>query len=123
MFFILGALLPPCCPTRLKQASIMGLSLLGGSRLIFFLAILFLFTAMPARAASSVSPLYGRIDLAFERNLGQADHKVEFLSRGNGYTLFLARDEAVVAFTATKTSAVRMKLQGQNRHPKVEGLD
>src|SRR6266850_4400406 len=114
--------LPLPCPHRPKQARILGLSSSGGRGLVFFLAILLVFSAIPARAAS-VSPLYGRIDLAFERNLGQADHRVEFLSRGNGYTLFLARDEAVVAFTAPKISAVRMKLLGQNRHTRVEGLD
>src|SRR5687768_15333445 len=38
---------------------------------------------------------YGRMPLAFEPNLGQADSRVQFLSRGQGYTLFLTQEEAV----------------------------
>ena len=37
------------------------------------------------------------LPLSFEPNLGQADPRVKFLSRGSGYTLFLTEDEAVVA--------------------------
>ena len=36
--------------------------------------------------------------LRFERNDGQADPRVRFLSRGRNYTLFLTADEAVFAF-------------------------
>jgi len=38
---------------------------------------------------------YGRLPLSFERNQGQADPQVKFLSRGHDYTLFLTGDEAV----------------------------
>ena len=87
------------------------------------LLVILLFRALPATAASSANPIYGKLDLAFERNLGQAAHRVKFLSRGSGYTVFLTQDEAVVGLTAPKTSAVRMKLLGQNRHPQLEGMD
>ena len=40
---------------------------------------------------------HAKLLLSFEPNLGQADPRVKFLSRGPGYTLFLAEDEAVVA--------------------------
>ena len=42
---------------------------------------------------------YGRLPLSFEANRGQADGKVQFLSRGAGYALFLSPDEAVLALT------------------------
>jgi hypothetical protein len=42
--------------------------------------------------------------LSFEANAGQTDSRVKFLSRGAGYTLFLTRDEAVLAL---KKSGVR----------------
>ena len=40
---------------------------------------------------------YGRLPLSFEANQGQTDGSVKFLSRGNGYTLFLTANEAVLA--------------------------
>ena len=36
------------------------------------------------------------LPLSFEPNLGQADPRVKFLSRGRGYTLFLTKDQAVL---------------------------
>jgi hypothetical protein len=36
------------------------------------------------------------LPLSFEANSGQVDQRVKVLSRGNGYSLFLAGDEAVV---------------------------
>jgi hypothetical protein len=38
---------------------------------------------------------YGNLPLSFERNQGQTDPQVRFLSRGRGYALFLTADEAV----------------------------
>ena len=46
---------------------------------------------MPAAVAD-----YGRLPLSFEANRGQTDEQVEFLSRGNGYALFLTPNEAVL---------------------------
>jgi hypothetical protein len=46
-----------------------------------------------ARAVAS----YARLPLSFERNQGQTDPRVKFLARGNGYTLFLAPTEAILA--------------------------
>jgi hypothetical protein len=43
---------------------------------------------------------YGQLPLRFERNQGQTDTGVKFLSRGEGYTLFLASGEAVMALRA-----------------------
>jgi hypothetical protein len=51
---------------------------------------------------------YGRIPLGFEANAGQTDPRVKFLSRGPGYTMFLTRDEAVLAL---KKSEVRSQKQ------------
>jgi hypothetical protein len=39
---------------------------------------------------------YGQIPLSFERNLGQADARVQFVSRGPGYSLLLAPGEVVL---------------------------
>jgi hypothetical protein len=40
---------------------------------------------------------YGQLPLSFEANQGQAGPSVKFLSRGNGYSLFLTGDGAVLA--------------------------
>ena len=91
---------------------------------------------------------YGSLPLSFEANQGQTDSQVNFLSRGNGYTLFLTSTEAVLAlrkpadpaatdpktepmpttgkFQEAKESAagvVRMQLIGANSEPRVVGLD
>jgi hypothetical protein len=42
------------------------------------------------------SLLYGTFPIAFEHNQGQSDPAVKFLSCGRNYSLFLARDEAVL---------------------------
>ncbi len=55
-----------------------------------------------ARAAARDA--YGNLPLSFEANLGQADTPVRFLSRGNGFTLFLTPAGAV--FTLQKPSTL-----------------
>lgn len=91
---------------------------------------------------------YGMLPLIFESNAGQTDSQVKFVSRGQGYTLFLTeRAEAVLALRksalkhnsaqrADRLSAVvnpqreaippavlRIKLAGANPAPQVEGFD
>jgi len=90
------------------------------------------------------------LPLNFELNQGQTHERVKFLARSDGYVLFLTATEAVMAlenptthrkgkeihdardrshdFDANKKSRpprsiVRMKLQGANPAPQVEGLD
>jgi Beta-propeller repeat len=48
---------------------------------------------------SKVREAYGKLPLSFERNRGQVDPSVKFLSRGRGYTLFLTGDEAVFSMS------------------------
>jgi hypothetical protein len=44
-----------------------------------------------------VEARYGQLPLSFEANQGQTDPRVHFLSRGQGYSLFLTDSEAVLA--------------------------
>jgi len=88
-------------------------------------------TAANAAARAKVLEHYGRLPISFEPNEGQVDSEVKFLSRGQGYSLFLTSDEAVLvlpdggrkaASRAEPTSAVvRMQLLGANREPVVAG--
>ena len=40
---------------------------------------------------------FSNLPVAFEPNLGQTDPQVKYLARGNGYTLFLTPNEAVLS--------------------------
>ncbi|HEV2232875.1 MAG TPA: SBBP repeat-containing protein, partial [Terriglobia bacterium] len=57
---------------------------------------------------------YGKLPLSFEPNQGQANLQVNFLSRGEGYTLFLTGSEAVLAL---KKSSVVGDKKSVAQHP------
>jgi beta-propeller repeat-containing protein len=93
--------------------------------------------------------IHNTLPLNFELNQGQTDRHVKFVARSNGYVLFLSATEAVMAldnpaahwkgkekldvresdFDSTSRKAmppraiVRMKLEGANPTPQLEGLD
>jgi len=46
-----------------------------------------------------IQNVYGKLPLSFEKNEGQADSKVKFLSQGQGYSLFLTPTESVLTLT------------------------
>jgi hypothetical protein len=84
--------------------------------------------ATPTPAAASrpgTSALYGKLPLSFEANEGQVDRAVKFLSRGEGYALFLTATEAVLTLAGPRheTAVVRMGPAGGNRHPRMVGLN
>ncbi len=102
----------------------------------------------PSKSASAtVQANYGKLPLSFEANQGQSDPQVKFLSRGNGYSLYLTDSAAVLALTkgnpsskkldprsvvgktskpeapAPKTDVVRMELAGANPGLRVSGAE
>jgi uncharacterized repeat protein (TIGR01451 family) len=67
---------------------------------------------------------WGQLPLRFEANLGQADPRVRFLSRGPGYTLFVTQEETVLSLAhrsaaSTDTPPVRMRFAGARTDPRV----
>ncbi len=56
-----------------------------------------------------LSQAYGKLPLSFEANEGQTDPRVTFLSRGNGYSLFLTQTEAVLV--------LKKAARDNNAHP------
>ncbi len=54
-------------------------------------------TTPDAATQARVSQAYGQLPLSFEANEGQTDAQVNFLSRGNGYGLYLTPTAAVLA--------------------------
>jgi hypothetical protein len=80
-----------------------------------------------ADSTSRITEAYGRLPLSFEANRGQADDKVDFVSRGNGFTLSLTPSEAVLNLTSPAertdakanperdpSTALRLRLTGGN---------
>src|SRR5580658_2318678 len=76
---------------------------------------------------------YGDLPLSFEANKGQTDGSVRFMSRGNGYTLFLKPTETVLALSresgnpgtgkvAGETATVEMRLLGSDPGTDITGL-
>ncbi len=92
---------------------------------------------------SRVVASYDKLALSFEVNQGQTDKRVKFLSRSQGYTVFLTSTEAVLTLAksgARKSAAsylsgpkpedaenietvLRMQLVGANPEPQVAGLE
>jgi hypothetical protein len=64
---------------------------------------------------------YGQSQMRFEANRGQTDPRVEFVSRGSGYTLFLTATEAVLALHQSPAT-LRVQLVGANPSPRLQGL-
>ncbi len=86
------------------------------------------------KKATNTSPIIGAYDelpLSFQPNHGQTDKQVKFLSRGDGYTLFLTQSEAVLALSQpenkqqTSSSAktkesTQIKLQWLGSNPDIQ---
>jgi uncharacterized protein (TIGR03437 family) len=81
-----------------------------------------------ARDAKPAEATLLALPLSFEANQGQTDGQVRFLSRGDGYSLFLTSYEAVFTLRPTvgaqaPPSVFRMELRGANRDAQVTGVD
>ncbi len=86
--------------------------------------------ALDPASEKKLQKVYGNLPLRFEKNQGQTDSQVRFLSRGSGYSLFLTPAEAVLAVHGASSKpgnsvsqVVRMRLMGGNRLCSLEGLD
>jgi len=89
------------------------------------------------RVKREVRLAFDKLPLSFEANQGQADSAVKFLSRGNGYTLYLTSTETLLTlrgsdkrrgkndnYLASSAEAVlRMRPIGANPEPQVVGVD
>ncbi|HWQ32051.1 MAG TPA: SBBP repeat-containing protein [Blastocatellia bacterium] len=80
-----------------------------------------------AKTKARVAEAYGRLPLSFEVNNGQTDARAKFISRGQGYTMFLTSNEAVLSLKSAKdkdtTAVLKMKMKGASADPKVTGLE
>jgi hypothetical protein len=106
--------------------------------------------SIPAARSAALAADYGKLPLSFEANQGQTDSHVKFLSRGNGYSLFLTDKAAVLELTKNepskaenfksaarakstvaakepakprKTDVIRMELAGASQSAQVTGTE
>src|SRR5258708_4986030 len=106
-----------------------------GQPICLFLAVAGIaFGATPPKPAAVPEPHAGLpiLPLSFEANQGQTDPTVKFLSRGDGYELFLTSDSAVFRLRSSRadsssasssSSVVRMKLAGANSRAAIKGAE
>ena len=74
--------------------------------------------------AEQVSAEYLSTSLAFEQNAGQTDEAVDFLSRGDGYSVFLTDGDAVMVLSGSESQhVVRLDLVDANTDLNVAGQD
>ncbi len=144
---------------RRKQLSILCLLCLAGlalsvpiSRLVYSRSVSRSTSSAPqpqdtSAAQARIFSAYGKLPLSFEENQGQTDGRVKFLVRGNGYTVFLTKNQTTtlrltapaqapalphdrawrsstgVAPPKGPDAVVRLALVGSNPHAEVEGVD
>ncbi|HUO03725.1 MAG TPA: SBBP repeat-containing protein [Candidatus Binataceae bacterium] len=82
---------------------------------------------------SRIDERYGTIPRYFEPNLGQTDSRVKFLSHGDGHTLFLTADGALLSIDSATNAAngadrgngmaLGLSIVGANRDARIEGVD
>jgi beta-propeller repeat-containing protein len=84
--------------------------------------------ATKAATQARLKEAYGQLPLSFEANLGQADPRIDFISRGSGYTLFLTPREAVLSLRDARNNSqspavLRMKFAGSDTKPRAAGQE
>ena len=77
---------------------------------------------IPQKMALEPTRDYGKLPLSFEANMGQTDPTVQFLSHGQGYTLFLRPGEAVFSLSGAKPNTSKGKLPANSESPAVVRL-
>ena len=91
-------------------------------------AILLALAAAAPSLAETPAPsmeTFAKLPLAFERNQGQADSRVAFMAHGIAYSVFLTKQEAVLALSGPegRRNVLRMGLASANPNPAISGLE
>ncbi len=78
-----------------------------------------------AKSKSDAHAILGQIPMIFEPNQGQVEPSVKFVSRGQGYNLYLQETGAVLALASKDQhiECVRMTLAGAYSAPEVSGTE
>ena len=82
-------------------------------------------TASPNPSHEAAAVRAAKLPISFEANLGQVDAQVRYMARGEGYTLFLTPNAAVLGLREgdkdVRTRWLRLELQGANAAPAIAG--
>jgi hypothetical protein len=62
-------------------------------------------SANATQSATNVKNQYGKLPLSFESNVGQSDASVQYISRANGYSLFLSSKETTFLLKANSSAS------------------
>ncbi|MGA8939800.1 MAG: choice-of-anchor D domain-containing protein [Acidobacteriaceae bacterium] len=81
--------------------------------------------ARATAAEQTAQKMFNGLPLLFEKNAGQSDPNVDYVTRANGFDIFLTSQQAVlVGHTSGKRSyALQMRWLGSNASPAVTGQD
>ncbi len=74
-------------------------------------------TSVDDATKSRMMAALAKVPMSFEVNHGQTDKRVQFLSRGAGYTLFLTRDSAVLALPVPSSKPAKTASNKTSAHP------
>jgi hypothetical protein len=90
-----------------------------------FLFASLLTAAPPGALPPGAADLHILTSLAFEKNLGQFDRRVEFVFRAADYSAFFLNDCVAIAFAGKdgNVSTMSMRLCGRGPQARIEGLD
>src|SRR5579871_6157143 len=88
-------------------------SVLACAVLLSFSIENFFVSSSPRNPSSSLKSdaIYGNLPLYFEPNQGQVDPQVKFISKGNGYTLFLTSKETILVLNRSNPDQHRSHLK------------
>ncbi|OFX21373.1 MAG: hypothetical protein A2V77_07865 [Anaeromyxobacter sp. RBG_16_69_14] len=71
--------------------------------------------ANPREAGADLAAAYGKLPLAFQENLGQADPRVRFTARGLGMDVFLTETAGILALAGDRPEGLRSLRAGGTR--------
>src|SRR5207249_10675483 len=91
-----------------NEATAIHKGLIRAPQLVMVLALICLFLS-GCNVAHRPTKVHGALPMSFEANLGQAEARVKFVSRGRGYEFFLTSTEAVLI---SAKSRVTMRILG-----------
>lgn len=72
-------------------------------------------TAITPATRTRINATYAALPLAFEANQGQVDPQVKYMARGNGYTLFLTGNDAVISLYSSEKNSEQTVASRTNR--------
>lgn len=115
-------------PFRSLRVGLFGLPLLAVAVLVAVLGVgrgVGTGSSSPAVAKGAAARGYGQLPLSFAPNRGQAPAGIDFIARGNGYSVALSSTDSVLALRSAhhRVAVLGMRLLGANSHARALAQD